>query len=729
MRRRWGLGVLVSTTLAFSVFVKGAEPRINPGPVNNPAADVTLQDTQSGTSVAAIGNKVVVAFSDSGSLLGGNNHVTGFASSSNTGASFTDHGTLPASAAGDGGFVVLAGDTATGAFYLTTIAFNNDDIVQFFKSTDGGQTFASPVNATPGSTGTDSRDKPWMAVDNFPGTGQHNIYVCDTNFGAGARIELFRSLDQGLSFSSAPGVLISVGGQGCNIAVGPDHSVYVFYYRGTGGGGQGGDNKLFVRRSTDFGLNFGPEHQVADLKTTSTNGELALKGGFRTNSFPQAAVNPVSGDIVVVYNDDPNLANSADNGDVFYVKSTNDGVTWSPPVRINEVAANDQFFTTLAITPNGHSIMFGWYDRSQDANNLWFHRRGRAGTMNTTNGAITLRRSFQLGPNTPVAIGQDPVLNATYMGDYDTMDATNAFFHTTWADNRDPGPGHAHQPDVRYGQIATAVASSDLAVTVTPAPANISLGQNTTLAVHVAASGGVAADAFLNLSPVTGLKFLSAPASCKLDGQFIGCSLRNMSAGTSKTLNVVARGVIAGPRTVKATVTTSSNDTNQVNNARTATVTVHNVSGSTDQFSTGNIAVPIPDLSTVDVPIVVPNVGQVLQVQALVRLNHTFDDDLDMFLIDPSGHSVELSTDNGGFGMNYGSGTNDCSGTPTTFTDSAGAAISSGTAPFAGTFRPEQPLSDLFAEPSGGTWKLRVTDDAAIDVGTIGCFTLKITHP
>ena len=46
-----------------------------------------------------------------------------------------------------------------------------------------------------------------------------------------------------------------------------------------------------------------------------------------------------------------------------------------------------------------------------------------------------------------------------------------------------------------------------------------------------------------------------------------------------------------------------------------------------------------------------------------------------------------------------------------------------------GNIRPEQPLSDLFAEPSGGTWKLRVTDDAAIDVGTIGCFTLKITHP
>ena len=100
-----------------------------------------------------------------------------------------------------------------------------------------------------------------------------------------------------------------------------------------------------------------------------------------------------------------------------------------------------------------------------------------------------------------------------------------------------------------------------------------------------------------------------------------------------------------------------------------------------------------------------------------------------MFLIDPSAHVVELSADNGGAGPNYGSGPNDCSGVPTTLSDSAGTSITSGAAPFAGVFRPEQPLEDLVADPGGGTWKLRVTDDAANDTGTIGCFTLRITHP
>ena len=763
-RRRMGLGVLVTIVFLLSVAFaiegrsrprivrlgplapvgsadswrrprrdvspEAAEPlAINTGAINDPSADSTTQDTQSETTVAALGNNVVVAFNDSGSNAGGKPQFTGWASSSNGGVTFSDHGALPMSSVGDGGDPVLARDNATGAIYLTTLGVTQENTIQFFKSTDGGQTFASPVSAAPGST-TGERDKSWLAVDNFGGTGQHNIYVCDTNFGTPVKIDFFRSTDQGATFGPSDGIVISpTGGQGCFIAVGPDHSVYVFYYRGTRENGQRGDNKLFVRRSTDLGLTFGVERQVADLNTNTINGNLTLKGGFRTNSFAQAAVNPISGDIVAVYNDDPDLANTADNGDVYYVKSTDDGVTWSLPVRVNEVTANDQFFPAVAVTPNGQSIMFSWYDRSQDVNNLWFHRRGRAGTMNTTNGAITLRRSFQLGPNSPVAMGQDPVVNPVYMGDYDSMDATSGFFHATWADNRDGNTAHAHEPDVRYARIPTAFTDSDVAVTVAPAPATVNVGQNTTLVVTVSAAGGDAGDVYVNISPANGIKFNSVPGACKLDGQFIGCSLGTVSAGTSATLNMVAMGLNSGNRTIKATVTTSSNDTAQANNTGTGTVTVNDVPTSTSTHSTGNINVRIRDTKTVDVPIAVPNVGPVLKVQALVRLDHTFDNDIDMFLIDPSGHVVELSTDNGGTGDNYGSGTNDCAGTPTTFTDSAPTMITSGTPPFAGVFQPEQPLSDLNGDPSAGTWELRVTDDLVNDTGRIGCVTLKIRHP
>ena len=145
-------------------------------------------------------------------------------------------------------------------------------------------------------------------------------------------------------------------------------------------------------------------------------------------------------------------------------------------------------------------------------------------------------------------------------------------------------------------------------------------------------------------------------------------------------------------------------------------------------YSTGNIAVPIPDVSTVDVPINVPDSGSITDINVKVRLNHTFDGDLELRLIAPDGTAVLLSDNRGGAGDNFGTGANDCSGVHTVFDDSAASAISAGIAPFAGSFRPEQPLSGFNGKNPAGTWKLRATDTASLDVGTIGCVQLEITR-
>ncbi|MFN2511680.1 MAG: Calx-beta domain-containing protein [Pyrinomonadaceae bacterium] len=148
----------------------------------------------------------------------------------------------------------------------------------------------------------------------------------------------------------------------------------------------------------------------------------------------------------------------------------------------------------------------------------------------------------------------------------------------------------------------------------------------------------------------------------------------------------------------------------------------------TATYSSGNIAVPIPDVATVEIPINVPHTGQVQDVNVRVRLNHTFDGDLDISLVHPDGTVVLLSNNRGGSGDNFGTGANDCSGTPTVFDDEAASTIAGGTAPFAGSFRPEQALTGLDGKSLNGTWMLRVADTAAIDVGTIGCVTLEIAR-
>ena len=148
-------------------------------------------------------------------------------------------------------------------------------------------------------------------------------------------------------------------------------------------------------------------------------------------------------------------------------------------------------------------------------------------------------------------------------------------------------------------------------------------------------------------------------------------------------------------------------------------------------YSTGNIATPIPDVSSVDIPIVVAQNGAASDVNVRVRLNHTFDRDLALTLIAPDNTQVVLSAnrDNAaGGGDNYGTGANNCSGTPTIFDDSAATPISAGLPPFAGTFQPEEPLAAMIGKSISGTWKLRVSDSAAQDIGTVGCVTLEINR-
>jgi subtilisin-like proprotein convertase family protein len=149
----------------------------------------------------------------------------------------------------------------------------------------------------------------------------------------------------------------------------------------------------------------------------------------------------------------------------------------------------------------------------------------------------------------------------------------------------------------------------------------------------------------------------------------------------------------------------------------------------TATYSTGNIAVPLPDTSTADVPIVINDTGVITDINVKVRLNHTYDGDVQLSLVSPGGTVViPLSTNRGGSGANFGTGNNDCSGTHTVFDDGAATAISAGSAPFAGSFKPESPLSAANGLLVNGTWTLHAADTAAQDSGTIGCVQLEITR-
>ena len=105
-------------------------------------------------------------------------------------------------------------------------------------------------------------------------------------------------------------------------------------------------------------------------------------------------------------------------------------------------------------------------------------------------------------------------------------------------------------------------------------------------------------------------------------------------------------------------------------------------------------------------------------------IEHPLAADLDLFLEGPNGSTVELSTDNGNGGSNYGSYQADNCTQYARFSMSASTPIAGGTAPFVGSFIPEGDLNSFNtgAINPNGIWRLRACDDLAGDIGVIRYF-------
>lgn len=111
------------------------------------------------------------------------------------------------------------------------------------------------------------------------------------------------------------------------------------------------------------------------------------------------------------------------------------------------------------------------------------------------------------------------------------------------------------------------------------------------------------------------------------------------------------------------------------------------------------------------------------KVTLSLHLSDTTDGDLDLNLIGPDGTVVALSTGNGGTGTSYGSSCRD----RTVFDDGAMRSITTGSAPFAGTYRPEGPLTAFRDQPGNGFWRLWIRSRTHLPLrGTLHCWTVNL---
>ncbi|MFM2016561.1 MAG: hypothetical protein RL007_217 [Bacteroidota bacterium] len=99
-----------------------------------------------------------------------------------------------------------------------------------------------------------------------------------------------------------------------------------------------------------------------------------------------------------------------------------------------------------------------------------------------------------------------------------------------------------------------------------------------------------------------------------------------------------------------------------------------------------------------------------------INLTHTWDSDLNIYIIAPDGTSSALTMGQGGSDDNY---TNTC------FNENASQSITAGSAPFTGTFRPMGEIGRVNNGQNGnGLWKLRVIDTYPADAGTVISFSI-----
>jgi subtilisin-like proprotein convertase family protein len=135
--------------------------------------------------------------------------------------------------------------------------------------------------------------------------------------------------------------------------------------------------------------------------------------------------------------------------------------------------------------------------------------------------------------------------------------------------------------------------------------------------------------------------------------------------------------------------------------------------------------VAIVDNGTVDATLQVNDrCDEIGDINVSINISHTFDSDLNVDLIGPTGASVRLWDGLGGSGDGFN----------VTIDDEAAANFTCAMGPCNGTFRPEnfpvEALSEFDGTPTDavtvGVWTLRVADTFVEDVGTINTWSIEL---
>ena len=134
-----------------------------------------------------------------------------------------------------------------------------------------------------------------------------------------------------------------------------------------------------------------------------------------------------------------------------------------------------------------------------------------------------------------------------------------------------------------------------------------------------------------------------------------------------------------------------------------------------EEYFANDVPKAIPDAGTTTSNLAISDAGTIVDLDVKLDIDHTSDNNLDIYLIAPDGTRVELFTDVGANSDNF---------EDTIVDNEAALSITGGSAPFTDSYRPEGNLADLYGKDINGTWTLEVTDDWGGNTGTLNSWSL-----
>lgn len=325
-----------------------------------------------------------------------------------------------------------------GAFYyfhLSNTSTNQGgywiDRIVCQKSIDGGATYSNPGSYTYFNPPRAQQDKEWAIVDRRSGARGNWIYVTWTQFDHynsnlttdSSRILFARSTDGGLTWVGVQRINKLSGDcldedntvEGAVPAVGPNSEIYVAW---AGPLVFNSQFKIFFDKSTDGGNTW----LANDIIVADQIGgwDYMVSGLQRCNGLPitccDVSNGPYRGTIYINWTDGV----SGDH-DVKIAKSTNGGLNWSAPIRVNDdPAGKEQFLTWMTIDQVTGYIYVVFYDRRNYSDN---------------NTDVYLARSTNGGAsftNERISASSFLPTSGTFFGDYNNITAHNGKIRPIW---------------------------------------------------------------------------------------------------------------------------------------------------------------------------------------------------------------------------------------------------------------------------------------------------------